>query len=271
MKKDGFSLLELSVAMIIIALIVGGIIEGVSMLRQAELRRAATDLTDIRNALSIFRDKYGYLPGDIPTATQIWGRADGGAVLSSNCNDPETDRDPANPEATCNGDGNNTLAGSTAANANTEAYRLWQHLSNAKLIPGQYTGVGGPVGTTMWRISTPENVMQSAVKDGGYFVQTTYIGSTCGAPSRWTGTEATDENVRISFGRFNSAGWAWGAILTPSEAHSIDIKIDDGRPGLGNFTVFCAPVCADSRDIYAANYLADDNTENCTVFMRVSD
>lgn len=41
--------------------------------------------------------------------------------------------------ATCNGDGNGQIGGNSP-----ESFRLWQHLADAGLIEGSYSGVTGP-------------------------------------------------------------------------------------------------------------------------------
>jgi len=69
MKSAGFSLLELSIVLVIIGLIAGGIVAGSSMIRAAELRAVLTELTQYQTATNTFRDKYLGLPGDLRNAT----------------------------------------------------------------------------------------------------------------------------------------------------------------------------------------------------------
>lgn len=73
MKKHGFSLIELSIALVIIALIVAGIVTGSELIKGAQLRGLIKETTQFASAVNTFRGKYNCLPGDC-RASQI-GRA----------------------------------------------------------------------------------------------------------------------------------------------------------------------------------------------------
>ena len=72
-----FSLVELSIVLVILGLLVGGILAGQSLIHAAELRAVSSEYQRYRTAIYAFRDKYLGLPGDITTATNFWGAADG--------------------------------------------------------------------------------------------------------------------------------------------------------------------------------------------------
>jgi len=71
--NTGFTLIELSIVLIIISLIVGGIVGGKSLIRSAELQTISSDLARFRTSLNTFQDQYDALPGDMRNAQDYWG------------------------------------------------------------------------------------------------------------------------------------------------------------------------------------------------------
>ena len=68
-----FSLVELSIVLVILGLLVGGILSGQSLIRAATLRSFVKQHEQHYTAVMSFRDKYSQLPGDMNNATQFWG------------------------------------------------------------------------------------------------------------------------------------------------------------------------------------------------------
>ena len=129
-SQSAFSLVELSIVLVILGLLTGGIVGGQSLIRAAELRSISTDLSSYQTAINMFKDKYFAMPGDMPNALLFWP-----ADTNANCtNGTGTDQTPK--LQTCNGNGNGHIDGTQ----NDEAWRVWQHLSNAGLIAGQFSG-----------------------------------------------------------------------------------------------------------------------------------
>ncbi len=73
-NKAGFSLLELSIVLVIIGLLASGVMVGQSLVRGAELRSVMNDHNKILSATNAFRLKYNALPGDMRNATAFWGK-----------------------------------------------------------------------------------------------------------------------------------------------------------------------------------------------------
>jgi prepilin-type N-terminal cleavage/methylation domain-containing protein len=77
-KRAGFSLIELSIVLVILGLLAGGILAGQSLIRAAELRATVKQLTDSQQQLAMFQDKYFSIPGDFNIASRFWtGAVDG--------------------------------------------------------------------------------------------------------------------------------------------------------------------------------------------------
>lgn len=62
----GFTLIELSIVLVIIGLIVGGILVGQQLIKTAALNSILSQKQQFVTAANTFRNKYGYLPGDLP-------------------------------------------------------------------------------------------------------------------------------------------------------------------------------------------------------------
>lgn len=74
LRQSGFSLVEISIVIVVIGLLVGGVLAGRSVIRAAELRAVGTEMNNYVTAIYQFRDKYSGLPGDLVNATLYWGQ-----------------------------------------------------------------------------------------------------------------------------------------------------------------------------------------------------
>jgi prepilin-type N-terminal cleavage/methylation domain-containing protein len=131
-SKRAFSLVELSIVLVILGLLVGGVLSGQSLIRAAQLRAITAEYSRYVTATQSFKDKYFALPGDMNNATSFWGAADGSTGLTAACFGAA-----GTGTQTCNGDGSGTIYPTSASD---ESLRFWQHLARAGLIEGSYTG-----------------------------------------------------------------------------------------------------------------------------------
>lgn len=209
----GFSLVELSIVLVILGLLVGGVLSGQSLIRAAELRAVTTERDRYATAVGTFRDKYFALPGDFPMATQFWGDQ---ATGTAACADAAV---PDGTPGTCNGDGNGNIGSNGAAN--TEALRAWQHLQLAGLIEGTYTGFTNGAPTP----AVPgTNVPRSKLGRAGWGLF--YRG--------FTGSQIWQQSGNfLQIGTSDVNGLFIGT-MNPSEAWNIDTKVDDGIPVTGS-------------------------------------
>ena len=227
---NGFTLLEFSVVLIIIGLVIGGVATGQHFIHAAELRSITTEANLYISSTRAFMDKFEAIPGDMDNAIDYWGAQDAA---------PATCATTASPTAlTCNGNGNKTVGerlleydahSSAMRNAEAEAYekfRFWQHLKNAELITGLYTGVAGPSGDNHTIIAT--NVPRSEYTSGGFSVH--FLGDWPGDKNFWDGRYG---HIFMFGGQAESKATT-AQIITAKEAEQIDTKIDDGIPSNGN-------------------------------------
>ncbi|MCF8177850.1 MAG: prepilin-type N-terminal cleavage/methylation domain-containing protein [Sulfuritalea sp.] len=71
-KDPGFTLVEMAIVLVIIGIILAGILNAQSMIESSRAKDYVGTIEDIRTAMTYFKQRYRYLPGDLPTpATDI--------------------------------------------------------------------------------------------------------------------------------------------------------------------------------------------------------
>lgn len=249
--KRAFSLVELSIVLVILGLLVGGVLAGQSLIRAAEIRSLTTDMTRFNTATQTFRDKYLAIPGDMANAIQFWGAQDAGDGLGTDCTNVSS-----SGILTCNGDGNGTVC--TTNGQCYESHRFWQHLANAGLIEGKFTGIAQ---NTTNQSGSTAGVNAPQMRMATITAQPREIGVASGLADIYDGSY----NGSFYVGKPACATCnPNGAFLKTEEAWNIDTKIDDGKPALGrlrtykfgNATAWAADSanCADSATQASAQY-----------------
>ncbi len=114
--QKGFTLVEISIVLVIVGLILGGVLKGQVLIDSARVRSVINDLNGIRSAWYGFQDRFHGIPGDFPGAT---------AYISTEAKD---------------GDGDGTVG------SKQEIASVWQHLSTSGFISGEFDGVADNVG-----------------------------------------------------------------------------------------------------------------------------
>jgi prepilin-type N-terminal cleavage/methylation domain-containing protein len=236
--RAGFSLVELSIVLVILGLLTGGILTGQSLIRAAELRSVTTEFKNYQTAVMTFKDKYFAIPGDMRNATDFWGSAGGSGTIGDGC---ETATGAGTQ--TCNGNGAGDIADAAAIDEYGERFTFWQHLANAGLIEGSYTGISGSA--NQYEHIPGTNHPVSRFGNAGWTAFDSSVQATI------TGNQNVfDGNYRkqISIGQLGSGGMPDGAILKPEELWGIDTKIDDGMPATGKVVVRARVNCAVAVD-----------------------
>jgi prepilin-type N-terminal cleavage/methylation domain-containing protein len=211
-NKNGFTLVELSIVLVIIGLIVGGVVGGQSLIKSARLNKVTVDVEKYKTAVRAFELQYDYFPGDLPNAQEYW----------PGCNSNSGGSD-------CNGDGNRLLR----QGAGGEGVQAWQHLSLAGIIPGTYSGCRYATRTT------DEHACQLGIPTipasplggltGFHFLgdQNNGNDNDCQCDDA-SGTLFGRMGKRILLGADNTGPWLNGGAISAVDAKSIDKKTDDG-------------------------------------------
>ncbi|MEK6746389.1 MAG: prepilin-type N-terminal cleavage/methylation domain-containing protein [Pseudomonadota bacterium] len=224
-KSAGFTLIELSVVLVIIGLLVGGILVGRDLIRSSEIRGQISQIEEMVTAINTFKIKYGYMPGDMPPnqSVQLGLFTFTGAQAGKTCSFFEFG----------NNDG--------GVNIVNEAYAFWSHLADANLVKGSYGGKAG-------------NLLRAAAAN--------CLAMTAGQPTSVPTTEAgydlylprpkmpvkghilASENHNNGNLLFNNTTKANALFIIPmvgtsdiysaNQAYQIDSNMDDGMPATGN-------------------------------------
>lgn len=248
-KEKGFTLIELSIVLVIIGLIVGGVLVGQDLIKAAELRATASQIEKYNTAVNVFRLKYNGLPGD----------------LSS----PATYFTVTNGNESAQGDGDGIIEGISAANTactttlchSGESQIFWFMLSNAGMISESVTTANyetlniTPSADAVSMKGGSGNVGVMGIGGRNYFVLANY-----GASALSNGTTT------------------FTAALTPVEAFQLDSKIDDGVPNAGSALSIAVatalPGTASAGNCYASNAYAVNSSvsdsPNCNLSIRAS-
>lgn len=251
----GFSLVELSIVLVILGLLTGGILGGQSLIHAAELRSVAKEAEQFTTAIYTFRTKYMGLPGDLPNATAFWG-----AEPLANC--PGDESTPSTTPATCNGNGNGEINWHNDAGLGGESHRFWQHLANAGLINGQFTGThsaGGCNGNGSCNVTLGVNAPKSKFGAAGWSVY--HVGSVGTGELYFFPGKYGNIFQFGTVGNFTSL-----PALKPADAWNVDQKLDDGRPSKGyvrSWKNSYSADCADSDNEDTAVYQLELNTIGC--------
>jgi len=226
--KYGFTLIEMSIVLVVIGLIAGGVLVGQDLINVASVRAQISQIEKYQTAVHTFQGKYGYLPGDIPDpiASQFGfqprghgqGAGNGdGLVVGSYCN------------------GGNSCAGGNLESAG-EAVMFWVDLSTAGLIDGGFNTATSytPPGADITGAAISNYLPVAKIGNANYMY--VWAGGTYTAQWNYSGINYFGLSLvqsiaaQSNFGKFNLGAKG----LSVNQAYNIDKKMDDGYPQTGS-------------------------------------
>ncbi len=225
-----FTLIELSIVLVIIGLIVGGVLVGRDLITAANIRAQIKQITDIETQMQTFRTKFNCLPGDCRNAVTLLGAYGvGGATIYNGDGDfiirslSAWSGNYAAPEC-LEGTPNNNETGQVFTQLNTTG------IGNYPLPGGAHAPETALAPGTTILVTCLTSVVQSGV-----------VPVHMGAGNVMVlGNQAASSNVRMGYvnGLYGWYSTASGVMGIPQKyAFAIDSKLDDGRPESGTFGV----------------------------------
>lgn len=211
-QRKGFTLVELSIVLVIIGLLIGGILAAQSMISTAKINAQVRQIGQFDSMVLNFKDSYRYLPGDAPT---FGGDGDGVIELTATSgydNDIES------------------FAG--------EIGNFWHDLDST-----QFPGIAPFVqpGAKPNSSGSSKNVPASKLGSEGSFFIASALGITA-----LTADTANPRNFYAILHRSQAQAlstWGWysfspttsvNSAVKPVDLLALDQKIDDGLANSGN-------------------------------------
>lgn len=254
--QAGFTLVELSIVLVIIGLIVGGVLQGQDLIKAARVRAQISQITQYNTATNTFHEKYGGLPGDLLSGANYFS-----GITNQN----------STSAGWGNGDGIVQYA-TTFQALQGEIEIFWYELNQSGLIPDPTNGSNGDYN---YSVSSYTNFNSSNLPLGK--IPSTYVMIVPGE----TGTSAQNNDFWLL--ENPAAGLVAISVLTASQ---IDGKIDDGFPNTGNVLSIAsqnagvpgdagivpgsATGCTANTSFSAYNVATASNSVNCSISIAVS-
>jgi len=207
-KAKAFSLVELSIVLIIIGLLVGGATAGSKLVNAAKIKGLMGDVEEYKSNFLTFRVTYDAVPGDIAIAEDLWGAS-----------------------TTDNGNGDGVISHATqnyeAFNGNTESTLAPHHVSLAGINPGissggGYSSIGVNVETTRYGNNTIIYYQGYNASNTGMYGNKLQLGSSNAHYIAVQGVSQLSGHNSMYFPQVKVA-----------DAYNIDRKYDDGKPFVG--------------------------------------
>jgi prepilin-type N-terminal cleavage/methylation domain-containing protein len=193
--KQGFTLVELSIVIIIIGFLIAGISAGTSLIKQAEINSIISDIQNNQTSYNNFVLRYGAVPGDMADAVAYF----------NNC---------AQTNLNCNG------LIEFATGLPDESYSAWRTLSLANMISAGIVLIpDGWVGVELLGSTIPV----SKITGAGYIMSGPNTNFGAGTLSPWI--DGLTNAVFI--GKVSATGLG-NAVLKPEDSYNIDKEVDDG-------------------------------------------
>lgn len=217
---SGFTLIEMSIVLVVIGLIVGGVLVGRDLIEIAQTRALIAQIDRYKVAVNAFRLKYVGMPGDLSenNAAALGFAARAGTVGQGNGN---------NLIERCPGEG-----AIIDKRLGCERVLFWRDLSDASMVDGSFIiGTDGPA-ANLTAANLPQYLPRAkGAANNGYVLA---LGVEPGTLNQWTSEPWNNYFVVIGITRTNATSMTTRVnVLTPQKVYNIDTKLDDGLPYFG--------------------------------------
>ncbi len=227
-----FTLVEVAITLAVLALLIASVTGGMHLMTLSKIYATISEFQKYQTVISAFKQKYHAFPGDMSNAASFW--------------------------SSTNGDGDDAIEYSGGPGSN-ESLRAWQHLNQAKMLEGKYTGTGEGTGD---QASIGTNVPMSGYRsmsvNAGYSLQFN--------PTNTVSGGVTFMSNYLVLGAATANAINTAAAIDAGHAYAIDKKSDDGLPQLGNI-IMPSTNCISGAGT-AAIY-SPSNTSGCVMYIRV--
>lgn len=233
--ERGFTLVELSIVLVIIGLLIGGILAAQSMISTAKITSFIAQIGRIDAEVEAFKSKYNYLPGDAPQfsgdgngilACQKGGGADGevdvyGGEVANFWGDLEPQLYITYPGIECGSGG--MISYTSGPHTNVPLSKLGSNgsfiIATSVLTYPSWTAVAN----INYYLVLPANSI-----NGGN--SSTPCNDPWAGPGSWCRTYGTEGNL----GAYNSGFGPTNSAVTAQDLQALDVKMDDGIANTGN-------------------------------------
>lgn len=244
----GFTLIELAIVLIVIALLIGGVLAGQDVLTATKRNSIITEVNNFRASISQFKAKYfNNIPGDFDEAETYWTSS----VTSDGDGDGRIDKDQDTPG---------------------ESLLVWEHLSLAEMLSGGYTGEMSSSDTMIQGENIPGSEFS---KDTGYNM----FHSNSNLADMLSSHALYNRNVIMAGGcsaqTADSVEFCSGGIAIPADAYAIDKKMDDGVSYTGKVVSYNeftgSDICSSGLDEAGVDYDLDGTALGCMILFGFND
>jgi len=216
--QRGFTLIEMSIVLVIIGLIIGGILKGQELIESSRQKNMISQLDRLKAGTTTFVDRFKSLPGDFNRVALLQG---GGATAGGN------DNGVIGTESSNISELLNMSASTTLAN---EEVQYFNQLLAANLSSGGSVTSGVTLACFSSLCATASPLPPSAFPQSGL---TLHYGTHEGGASPYADSKQVHWLVLSRFTTGTLSGTT-GAVISPERAYQLDSKYDDGVAMTGN-------------------------------------